>query len=206
VSLRDSELRLARFFAACVTGNWPQVRAVLHAAPADELDRRWREVALMVHVFAGVPRGVEAYAVIESAGGLGPLEPEERLEPDSAGRTPTDGEALFARIYAESTEDVRAMLARGHPLFARGVLEYAYGRILCRPGITPDRRELYACAALAVMGQERQLASHARGAVRCGATQDEVLAVIEAVADLASAERMESARLVARRFSGPIAG
>jgi 4-carboxymuconolactone decarboxylase len=197
VSLLDSELRLARFFAACVTGNWPEVRALLRAAPAGEPDRRWREVALMVHVFAGVPRGVEAYAVIEAAGGLGRPDPEELLEPTAG------GEALFARIYSESTEDVRAMLARGHPLYARWVLEYAYGRVLSRPGITPDRRELCACAALAVMGgQERQLASHARGAVRCGATQAEVLAVIEAVADLAGTEQIEAARLVARRFSG----
>lgn len=197
MSLTDSELRLARFFAACVTGNWPQVRALRRAAPAGEPDRRWRELGLMVHVFAGVPRGVEAYAVIEAAGGLGRPDSEELLEPA------TGGEALFARIYAESTEDVRAMLARGHPLYARWVLDYSYGRVLCRPGITPDRRELYACAALAVMvGHERQLASHARGAVRCGATQDEVLAVIEGVADLAGAEQIEVARLVARRFSG----
>ena len=206
MNLSPADLRLLRVFTAAVLGRFGELAQLRRSAPAGEPDRRWREVALMVHVFAGVPRAVEAYGQIEAAGGLGRPDPDELIEPDPAAKTPSDGEALFARIYAESTEDVRAMLSRGHPLFARGVLDYAYGRILCRPGIRPDRRELYACAALAVMGQERQLASHARGAIRCGATQDEVLAVIEGVADLASAERMEAARLVARRFSGSNGG
>lgn len=195
MSLADPDRRLARLFAACVLGNWAEVRAQRAAAPPGEPDRRWREAALMVHVFAGVPRGVESYGVLESAGGLGVPDPAELFEP-SAG-----GNELFTRIYAESTDEVRGLLARHHPLFARFVLEHAYGRVLSRPGLAADRRELLACAALAVLGQERQLASHARGAVRCGGTPAEVAAVVEAVADLAPTERIESARQVVRRFA-----
>ena len=49
-------------------------------------------------------------------------------------------------------------------------------------GLGADRRELLAVCALAALGQERQLASHVRGAVRCGATADEVRSALDAVA------------------------
>ncbi len=195
MSLSGPDLRLARLFAACVIGDWKTVRAERARATAGEPDRRWREALLMVHVFAGVPRAVESYGVIESVGGLGVPAPDELAEPTEGGAE------LFDRIYAESKDEVRALLGRHHPLFARHVLEHAYGRVLCRPGLDADRREILACAALAVLGQDRQLASHARGAVRCGATAAEVMAVIEAVADLASSETIESAREVVRRFA-----
>lgn len=195
MSLSDADRRLARLFAACVAGDWDAVRAERRAAADGEPDRRWREAVLMVHVFAGVPRGVESYGVLADAGGLGTPAPDELAEPT------TGGDALFARIYGDAQGEVRALLARDHPLFARHVLEHAYGRVLCRPGLSADRRELCACAALAVLGQERQLASHARGAVRCGATPAEVEAVVEAVADLAGPEHATAARAVVRRFA-----
>jgi 4-carboxymuconolactone decarboxylase len=149
----------------------------------------------MVHVFAGVPRAVEAYGVLAECGGLGAPDADELEEPRAGGTE------LFARIYADADDEVRALLARHHPLFARHVLEHAYGRVLARPGLGADRRELLACTSLGVLGQERQLASHARGAVRCGADPAEVLAVIEAVADLAPATRIAAARDVVRRFA-----
>ncbi|MCC6405679.1 MAG: carboxymuconolactone decarboxylase family protein [Planctomycetes bacterium] len=93
------------------------------------------------------------------------------------------------------------MLVAGHPDFAAFIEGHAYGRILARPGLEPSVRELLACAALAVLGQERQLASHVRGALRCGASSAAVLNTIEAIADLAGIERAESARTIAAHFS-----
>ncbi len=95
---------------------------------------------------------------------------------------------------------MRAMLSRGHPEFERWVLEHAYGRVLSRPGISPDRRELLAVVALAALGQERQLASHARGALRCGATSTETAEALESVADLVEPERLEDARRLVSRL------
>jgi 4-carboxymuconolactone decarboxylase len=195
MSLPDADRRLARLFAACVLGEWNAVRAERARAAPGEPDRRWREALLMVHVFAGVPRAVESYGVLAAAGGLGAPEPGELDEPR------TGGAELFARIYAEAQDGVRALLEQHSPLFARHVLEHAYGRVLARPGLAADRRELLACAALAALGQGRQLASHARGAVRCGAHPDEVRAVVEAVADLAGPARSADALDVVRRFA-----
>ncbi len=197
MKLTDTDRRLVRFFAACVLGDWDEVRALRRAVPEGEPDRRWREAVLMVHVFAGFPRGVEAHDVLAGLGGLGVPDEDELTEPTQGGAE------LFARIYGDATEDVRALLHRHHPLNARWILEHAYGRVLCRPGLTADRRELLACAALACLGQDRQLASHARGAVRCGASAEEVADVVDAVADLASPARIEAARAIVQRFARP---
>ena len=196
--LAARERRLVRLFAAVVLGDWQAVAAERAGAPAGEPDRGWRECVLQAHVFAGFPRVVEAYGVLAACGGLGELEPGEALgEPDR----PARGRELFERIYGRDAERVRAMLSAGHPDFARFIEGHAYGRILSRPGLEPRLRELLAVAALAALGQERQMASHARGAVRCGATPGEVRAAVEALADLIGAARLERAREVAQRFA-----
>lgn len=192
------ELRLVRLFAACVLGRWDEVTRLRLDAPAGEPDREWRETVLQTHIFAGFPRTVEAYGVLASAGGLGVLEPDER---DGASDFGERGARLFERIYAERATEVRATLASGHPDFAEWIERHAYGRVLARPGLSPAQRELLAVVALAALGQDRQLASHARGAVRCGATAAEVAGVLECVRDLVTAERYERARDVIEHFS-----
>lgn len=200
MSLSDSDRRLLRLFLACVLGNWDEVRRLRGAAGPGEPNRRWREALLQVHLFAGVPRQVEASGILVTAGGLGALDADE-IEGtiEGTGDVRGRGAALFDRIYEDDSEAVRAMLARGHPEFERWVLEHAYGRVLSRPGLPPDRRELLAVVALAALGQERQLASHVRGARRCGASDEEILASLEAVSDLVEPYRLEGAqRLIAR--------
>ena len=201
VSFDDAERRLARLFLACVLGDWSEVAALRRAAGPGEPDRRWRETLLMVHLFAGVPRQVEAASLLAVEGGLGEPDPDEiEDERDREGR----GLALFERIYADDSDAVRRMLAKGHPEFERWVLRHAYGRVLSRPGLSADRRELLAVVALAALGQERQLVGHARGALRCGATAAEMEAALDAVADLsdrAQPGRIESARRLLARLS-----
>ena len=180
-----------------------------------------------VEIFAGVPRQVETYAVLAECGGLGTLEPGEATEAAaaeaacaarpqgaqaaqgaaevaraSAASTRARGEALFDRIYERQADGVRRMLATSHPDFAEWVLGHAYGRVLTRDGLDARTRELLACAALAALGQDRQLASHARGAVRCGADVTDVHATLDAIADMVEPERLLDARRVVDRFAG----
>lgn len=198
--LAERDVVLVRLFAACVLGRFDVVRELRRAAVAPAPDRRWREAVLQVHVFAGFPRLVETYAVLEEVGGLGSPEAGELA---SAADADLRGRELFERIYADKGASVRTQLERGNALFARWIEEHAYARVLARDGLSADRRELLACAALAALGQERQLASHARGAVRCGASALEVRATIEALLGLASAEHLAAARRVVERFAVP---
>ena len=56
-------------------------------------------------------------------------------------------------------------------------------------------------SALAALGQDRQLASHVRGSLRCGATRADIETVLDAVADLIEPERLERARAVLAFFA-----
>ena len=162
--------------------------------------RAHREALLQVHLFAGFPRLVEAFGVLEECGGLGPIGPEELL-----GWLPDRGRGLelFGRIYAAQSAAVAGSLERFHPELAEWVLGHAYGRVLSRPGLPGEQRELLAVAALIATDQERQLASHVRGAGRLGAGRADLEALLAALAELLPADQIERARRVVERFGPP---
>lgn len=188
--------RVARVFTAIVVGDWDKLREQRRGAPDGEPDRAWREALLQAHVFAGFPRVVEALDVLEQLGGLGTPDASERLEePEQFER----GRALFERIYGDHATRVREFLERGHPDFARWIEGHAYGRVLARPGMNAAERELLAVCALAALGQERQLVSHVRGALRCGAAPLDVREVLLACRDLIGAQRCDDALRIAQR-------
>lgn len=201
MSLSPADARLVRAFTAAVTGQFDVLRAE-HArelAAHGRVDRRWREMLLQVHVFAGFPRLVEVQGLLA----LDAQPDADELEADADPATlRARGRALFERIYAADAGAVRGMLERSHADFARWIEEHAYGRVLARPGLAADRRELLAVGALAALGQERQLASHARGARRCGASAAEVESVLDAIADLVPEARLARARELVARFGG----
>lgn len=197
MTLDARDTRVLRLSTAIVLGAWDEVLRIRAAAPPGEPDRAWREAVLQAHVFAGFPRVVEAYGVLQAAGGLGQLEPDEVLdEPE----LPERGRELFERIYADHSARIGQFLRDSHPDFARWIEGHAYGRILTRPGLSAARRELLAVAALAAFGQERQLASHVRGALRCGASESEVVEALQCVRDLIGDARCTAALRVAARF------
>jgi alkylhydroperoxidase/carboxymuconolactone decarboxylase family protein YurZ len=198
MALTDLDRTLARLFAAVVLGRWDEVGRLRRDAPPGEPNRAWRETVLQAHVFAGFPRVVEAYGVLAAAGGLGEIGPGELLEREDARER---GRELFERIYQADAGRIRELLRAGHPDFAGWIEEHAYGRILSRPGLPPDRRELLAVAGLAALGQERQLASHVRGSIRCGATREEVRGVLDAIRDLLAPARAERAQEIIDGFA-----
>ncbi|MFN0243639.1 MAG: carboxymuconolactone decarboxylase family protein [Planctomycetota bacterium] len=201
MSLDASDRKIVRLFCACVLGRWDVALEVRRSADGREPDRRWREALLQVHVFAGFPRGVEAYGVLRGAGGLGTPDEDESKAGDTLASDTARGRALFERIYRADAPRVRAMLAESHSDFAAWIEDHAYGRVLARPGLAADRRELLAVVALAALGQEKQLASHARGAVRTGATPEDVMEALAAVADLMTSERYARARSIVEQFA-----
>lgn len=194
--LSELEHRLIRLFVAATQGDWEKLAQLRRAAPAGEPNAAWREAMLQLHLFAGFPRQVEAYEVLAEAGGLGPELP----------RTPEEdfnqrGRALFERIYGDKTDRVLGRIQELEHDFGDWICAHAYGTVLARPGLEASRRELLAVGALASLGQMRQLASHARGAIRCGATPEEVLEVLDVAAPQILPERLASARQVAKRFA-----
>jgi len=196
--LHSKRTRLARLFTALVLGRWDAVRELRSSAPAGEPDRAWREALLQAHVFAGFPRVVEALSVLDDLGGWGEVGADERL---AEAEQPARGRALFERIYADNSERVRDFLVRGHADFADWIEGHAYGRVLSRPGLAAAERELLAVCGLAALRQERQLASHLRGALRCGAELADVQEALDAARDLIGAQACDEALRVAQRLA-----
>jgi len=196
MALSPKHRGLLRLSTAIVLGNWDEVRR-LRAAPQAEPDREWRETVLQTHLFAGFPRLVQAFGVLAEGGGLGTVGGEEI---EGSPIPPERGTQLFDSIYGDGADSVRALLDGYHADFGAWIAEHAYARVLARPGLAPPLRELLAACALAALGQERQLASHARGSLRLGAGFDDLWEAFDTVADLLEPGRLERARRIAERF------
>ena len=137
-----------------------------------------REAALRTHLFSGFPRAIEAFHALTEA--TGEFEsPESGSRCSSADPSPDAGRAAFERIYRDQADGVRRLLHSFSPVFERAVIEDAYGRILSRPELDPRLGELMAVCSLTALQLPRQLRSHLEGALRCGATREEVIEVIE---------------------------
>lgn len=199
MTLTDLDRRLIRLSVAIVRGDWTELRRERTAAPDGEPNRAWREAVLQSHLFAGFSRVVEAFSQLDAAGGLGAPDADELRREDAA---PARGRPLFERIYAGAAPTVIAMLERQHPEYADWVIGHAYGRVLSRPGLGADRRELLACACLAAQGQDRQLGSHARGALRCGASHAELVETLELIGPRIGPELLAAARAVVAPLAG----
>lgn len=195
MSLDPRTIALVRVAVCFCDANWDELSRLRRES---EPDRAWREVCLQAQLFCGYPRAIAGYSVLQKAGGLGALEDDEFLR--EADR-PDRGTSLFETIYGDGSDRVRAELASCHPDLEHWIAGHVYGRVLSRPGLDAATRELCSVASLAALGHDRQLASHARGAVRCGATVEQVRATLEAVRDLIGEERAEAASLVIEHFA-----
>ena len=202
MSLGETDRTLLRLSTAIVLADWDEVRRLRREACPDGPDRAWRECVLQTHLFAGFPRLVEAFGVLEEVGGVGVPdagEVEGERELDGSSREDRGGQ-LFERIYGAEAPGLRTTLSGFHADFGDWILQHAYGRVLSRPGLSSARRELLAACALAALGQDRQLASHARGSLRCGATFEELMHAFDCVRDLIGEEKRDRARRIAERF------
>ena len=190
----EKAARLARLFTAICLGEFDMVRELRRSAPEGEPDRTWREAVLQTHLFCGFPRLVQAYGVLEAEGGLGEPEPGEY---DLGADTDTRGAALFDTIYANAADKMRERLASFRPDFATWLLDHAYGHVLSRPGLDPALRELLSVCVLAAMDQPAQFESHARGALRLGATQEDLSSALDAAKEVAPDAPIDRARKAA---------
>ena len=96
---------------------------------------------------------------------------------------------MYGRAYHKLLLNLRAL----HPALEDLVLVDAYGKVIGRPGLDLQRRELCTVAAIAVLGAAQQLHSHLRGALNTGASREEVEAVLAVIDGDLDSERRRSA-------------
>jgi 4-carboxymuconolactone decarboxylase len=90
------------------------------------------------------------------------------------------GVQWFEAVYGEGKADglVAMQSGRAQDLARLGV-EFNFGDIYSRPGLTLAQRELLSLAALVTIGGlEPQLRGHTRGAIRVGCTPTEILETV----------------------------
>ena len=84
------------------------------------------------------------------------------------------GRARFLEVHDEKA--LRAVEGLGD--LGRSIVEYVYGDIYLRPGLTLRDRELAAVATLVALGRSSQIPQHLRAALKAGVTPDELREVI----------------------------
>ena len=147
---------------------------------ADEI----REAVLQSFLFAGYPRAIHAFEILDEV-----LEERGLRAEHLTDRTPPRagvkaffrrrGRELFQEIYRHDTDAVVDRIGRFHPEFMDWIIEDAYGKVLSRPHLDLKTREIMSVALLTALRLPRQLTPHMRGALRAGAKPRELRAAIE---------------------------
>lgn len=141
------------------------------------------ELVLAGVLFVGFPRALVVLAAVRREF------PEAGPEGDAADyaawqRWKQRGEQACRKIYGANYDKLRANVRAMHPVLDAWILMDGYGRTMSRPGLDMARRELCSIAMLVPQRTPRQLHSHLRGALNCGASAEQVEAVFDLVATL----------------------
>lgn len=89
------------------------------------------------------------------------------------------GLARLSEIDGAAGENVIKALADIAPDLGRYVIEFGFGDVYSRPGLSLKSRELATVAALTVLGHAQpQLAVHLHAALNVGCTREEIIEVI----------------------------
>ena len=196
-SLDGATRQLVRTAAVVAAGTESEVRLTLADAEM-QVPHEWvEELLLQTYLFAGFPRTLNAFREwrrrVPAPDEPMPIEVEEWVE-----RGPETCRAVYGQMY----EKLRANIAILHPAIDNWMIVEGYGKVLSRPGLDLQRRELCIVAACVASGQDRQLHSHLHGALNVGVSADVVRAALDSLDSVVSRERLDAARLLFERVIG----
>lgn len=199
----DATRRLVRMAAVITAGSEDEIRSAL-AAVVDVVPDLWmEELLLQTYLFAGFPRALNAtrewrrHRPAPASGGA-----MSTASPANVDAWRVAGEGTCAAVYGTMYERLRHNILSLHPALDEWMVVEGYGKVLSRPGLDLPRRELCIVAACAAAGQDRQLHSHLHGAVNVGVRPSVLDAAIDALADVLSAARLRTVRLLWARVRG----
>ncbi len=162
--------------ATIATGDVTSIRhaalaAVEAGVPVASID----ELMLQSVLTVGWPRALVAADVWRAAAG----------EPADDGTSDVDaverrnrGEAVCRIIYGAQYDRLRENVRALHPRLDEWMIADGYGRTLSRPGLSLALRELCTVVQTIVLNTPRQLHSHLLGALRAGASVEQVDAAV----------------------------
>jgi 4-carboxymuconolactone decarboxylase len=189
---------LVRVSAALGGGDRSVLRDELEVARDLAAPGKVEEALVQGYLFVGFPRSLEAMGLWRQVSGreAGPPTADDPLTRGAR------GEATCRRVYGAQYLSLRANIAALHPDLDRWMIEEGYGKVLGRPGLDLPDRELCILSLLAGLGAPVQLYSHMRGALQVGVPGAVVSRVLEAIAPVVPARRMELALREWDRLAG----
>lgn len=140
------------------------------------------EALLQSYLFLGFPVAIETLRRWRTNGVATPEPADEDWE-----LWLERGQRTCATVYGDHYEQLRRNIARFHPDLDVWMVVEGYGKVLGRPGLSLDIREMLIVATLVVQGNggRRQLRSHLIGALNAGVAPDDVIRTIERAAAFA---------------------
>jgi 4-carboxymuconolactone decarboxylase len=142
------------------------LRAALASATRVQVD----EVLLQSYLFIGFPRVLNAFRIWRE---VAPDTQRAAAAGDDA-EWEKRGSEIFAQVYGTQHDRVLRSAESLHPDLARWMLVEGYGKVLGRPALQLQTRELCIVALLAAQEAMPQLYSHLRGALNAGAVVEDV--------------------------------
>ena len=153
-----------------------------------------QEILLQTHLFAGVPVVINAFQAFRSYckdhGIAIPRTTHQEIPRDELRRR---GRGAFDIIYQDKADAIISSIAEAHEEFAEFIMCDAYGRILTRETLSLRLRELSVVNVLLTLNITRQMVGHMRGALRCGASADEIEASLKIAQPYVGDERLDHA-------------
>lgn len=168
--------------SAAIGARWPESRlkpllVEAHAvAPRHEVE----EALVQSYLFVGYPGALRALAVWRDVAGPH-VEASKETGPE---RWPARGERVCREVYGEAYERLRENVAALHPALDEWMVVEGYGKVLGRPGLSLEVRELCVAAMLAAQGAAAQLYSHLRGALRVAVPPAQIEAMLAAAGEI----------------------
>lgn len=160
-----------------------------------------REAILQTYLFDGYPTALEGMALLAALWPGAPAPVEDGASSDgSCWRT--RGEELYGRIYGSVGPRLQERARELSPELAEWMVVEGYGKVLSRPGLDLDVRELAIIAVLTAKQRPRQLHSHLRGALRIGVPRARIERLLDALTCELGAPGVEEARALLERVAG----
>ncbi|MEP6729716.1 MAG: carboxymuconolactone decarboxylase family protein [bacterium] len=200
--LDEPTITLTRLAAIIAGSDESDVRDAF-AASVNQVPVEWiEELVIQSYLFSGFPRALNAAREWRRVAPQPAPLTDEGDDVTHVDEWRQHGEATCAAVYGSMYEKLRVNVRQLHPALDAAMVVEGYGKILSRPGLDLQRRELCIVAACAITRQDRQLHSHLHGALNVGVSPDVLASAIDALLPLLGPERTRSVRLLLARVVG----
>jgi alkylhydroperoxidase/carboxymuconolactone decarboxylase family protein YurZ len=199
--LDETSRTLVTLAAQIAEGDPEEIRkGVAEAIAVGVLPLAVDELVLQSVLTVGWPRALVAAGIWRAAAGAPSPLGEDGLDYARHEEWTRRGELTCRTIYGDHYTRLRANVQALHPALEAWMVTEGYGRTLARPGLALKLRELCTVAQTAVLRTPRQLHSHLLGALRSGASIDEVDATLRVVHPLLPRAAWREARTLWQRI------